>query len=147
MNETQPPFTRLQFASSAVVITGGLLFSNLPSAMNPVYEPLMEHQEDKMERVEKRQPLTPLEKEIQGAVNQMQQNIHAVGQRGERLDTLQSKTDHLSDQANGFRRGANRVRKQMWWKDMKMRMCIIVGIIILLIVIIVPSGEYRTPVM
>jgi vesicle-associated membrane protein 4 len=33
------------------------------------------------------------------------------------------------------------VRKQMWWKDMKMRICIIVGIIILLIVIIVPSGK------
>ena len=30
----------------------------------------------------------------------------------------------------------------MWWKDMKMRMCIIVGIIVLLVVIIVPSGEY-----
>jgi vesicle-associated membrane protein 4 len=29
----------------------------------------------------------------------------------------------------------------MWWKDMKMRMCIIVGVIILLIVIIVPSGK------
>jgi hypothetical protein len=28
----------------------------------------------------------------------------------------------------------------MWWKDMKMRMCLIVGIIILLIVIIVPTG-------
>jgi len=28
----------------------------------------------------------------------------------------------------------------MWWKDMKMRMCLIIGIIILLIVIIVPAG-------
>ena len=97
-----------------------------------------------MNSLEEERPLTALEKEIQGAVDQMRQNIHSVGQRGERLDTLQTKTDHLSDQANGFRRGANRVRKQMWWKDMKMRMCIIVGIIILLVVIIVPSGEYRT---
>ena len=72
----------------------------------------------------------------------MQQNIHKVGQRSERLDTLQNKTDNLSTQANSFRRGANRVRKQMWWKDMKMRMCIIVGIIVLLVVIIVPSGKY-----
>ncbi|RMY84700.1 hypothetical protein D0861_06821 [Hortaea werneckii] len=70
----------------------------------------------------------------------MQQNITKVSERGERLDTLQDKTDSLATQANGFRRGANRVRKQMWWKDMKMRMCIIVGIIILLVVIIVPSA-------
>jgi vesicle-associated membrane protein 4 len=71
----------------------------------------------------------------------MQNNITKISERGERLDNLQDKTDHLSTQANSFRRGANRVRKQMWWKDMKMRMCIIVGVIILLIVIIVPSGK------
>ncbi len=70
----------------------------------------------------------------------MQSNIQGVSERGVRLDALQTKTDNLSTQANGFRRGANRVRKQMWWKDMKMRMCIIIGIIILLVVIIVPSG-------
>ena len=44
--------------------------------------------------------------------------------------------DNLSVSAPGFRRGAHRVRKQMWWKDMKMRMLIIVGIIILLCIII-----------
>ncbi|KAK4634319.1 Synaptobrevin 2 [Fulvia fulva] len=80
-----------------------------------------------------------LQSEIDGAVRTMQNNITKISERGERLDNLQDKTDHLSTQANSFRRGANRVRKQMWWKDMKMRMCIIVGIIILLVVIIVPS--------
>ena len=85
--------------------------------------------------------ITPLQQEIGRAVGQMQQNLTKVSERGERLDSLQDKTDNLATSAQGFRRGANRVRKQMWWKDMKMRICIIVGIIILLIVIIVPSGE------
>lgn len=71
----------------------------------------------------------------------MRENINKVSQRGERLDSLQDKTDNLAVSAQGFRRGANRVRKQMWWKDMKMRVCIIVGIIILLLVIIVPAGK------
>lgn len=88
----------------------------------------------------------------------MRENINKVSQRGERLDSLQDKTDNLAVSAQGFRRGANRVRKQMWWKgkllnlnrimmetnlylDMKMRMCLIAGIIILLIVIIVPAGK------
>lgn len=70
----------------------------------------------------------------------MKDNINKVSQRGENLNSLQDKTDNLATSAQGFRRGANRVRKQMWWKDMKMRICIIVGIILLLIVIIVPSG-------
>jgi len=71
----------------------------------------------------------------------MRSNINKVSERRENLNSLQDKTDNLAMSAQGFRRGANRVRKQMWWKDMKMRMCLIVGIIILLIVIIVPSGK------
>ena len=46
----------------------------------------------------------------------MRENINKVSQRGERLDSLQDKTDNLATSAQGFRRGANRVRKQMWWK-------------------------------
>lgn len=68
----------------------------------------------------------------------MRDNINKVAERGERLDLIENKTDNLAISAQGFRRGANRVRKDMWWKDMKMRMCIILGIIILLVVIIVP---------
>jgi vesicle-associated membrane protein 4 len=70
----------------------------------------------------------------------MRENINKVSQRGERLDSLQDKTDNLAVSAQGFRRGANRVRKAMWYKDMKMRVCLIVGIIILLLIIIIPSG-------
>ncbi|EJT48958.1 v-SNARE [Trichosporon asahii var. asahii CBS 2479] len=62
----------------------------------------------------------------------MHQNITKVAERGERLDNLQDKT------AQGFRRGANRVRKQMWWKDMKMRVIIAIGIAVLIVVIVVP---------
>lgn len=71
----------------------------------------------------------------------MRENINKVSQRGERLDSLQDKTDNLAVSAQGFRRGANRVRKQMWWKDFKMRICLVAGIIILLVIIIVPSGR------
>ncbi|ODH44922.1 hypothetical protein ACO22_00545 [Paracoccidioides brasiliensis] len=78
--------------------------------------------------------------QIDDTVGVMRENINKVSQRGENLDSLQDKTDNLAVSAQGFRRGANRVRKQMWWKDFKMRICIIVGIIILLVVIIVPSG-------
>ncbi|KXJ93815.1 vesicle-associated membrane protein 4 [Microdochium bolleyi] len=80
-----------------------------------------------------------LQAQIDDTVGVMRDNINKVSQRGERLDALQDKTDNLAVSAQGFRRGANRVRKQMWWKDMKMRMCLIGGIIILLVVIIVPS--------
>ncbi|KAL3965040.1 hypothetical protein ACCO45_002044 [Purpureocillium lilacinum] len=82
-----------------------------------------------------------LQAQIDDTVGVMRDNINKVSQRGERLDALQDKTDNLAVSAQGFRRGANRVRKQMWWKDMKMRMCLIAGIIILLCIIIIPSGK------
>ncbi|KAH8886813.1 synaptobrevin [Thozetella sp. PMI_491] len=80
-----------------------------------------------------------LQSQIDDTVGIMRDNINKVSQRGERLDALQDKTDNLAVSAQGFRRGANRVRKQMWWKDMKMRMCLIAGIIILILVIVVPA--------
>ena len=83
-----------------------------------------------------------VEQQIDDTVGVMRENINKVSQRGERLDSLQDKTDNLAVSAQGFRRGANRVRKQMWWKDMKMRMCLIVGIILLLVIIIVPIGRF-----
>lgn len=46
----------------------------------------------------------------------MRDNVRRAGERGARLDDLQGKTDHLADSAQQFRRGANQVRKKMWWK-------------------------------
>ena len=82
--------------------------------------------------------IADIQAQIDSTVDIMHQNITKVAERGERLDSLQDKTDNLAVSAQGFRRGASRVRKQMWWKDMKMRIIIGVGIVILLIVIIVP---------
>ena len=79
-----------------------------------------------------------IQQQIDDTVGIMRENINKVAERGERLDTLQDKTDNLAVSAQGFRRGANRVRKQMWWKDMKMRICLIVGVIILILVIVLP---------
>lgn len=80
-----------------------------------------------------------IQQQIDDTVDIMRNNIKNVSERGENLDRLQNKTDNLAQSAQGFRRGANRVRKQMWWKDMKMRMCIVAGVIIVLILIIVPT--------
>ena len=73
----------------------------------------------------------------------MSQNINLVAERGDKIDQLQDKSENLNQSAQGFRRGANRVRKQMWWKNMKMRIWIIVGIIVLLLIIIIPSGTFE----
>ena len=76
-------------------------------------------------------------------IKDMAYNIDLVNKRGAQIDQLQDKSENLNQSAQGFRRGANRVRKQMWWKNMKMRIWIIVGIIVLLLIIIIPSGTFE----
>ncbi|KAK9376210.1 synaptobrevin-domain-containing protein [Lipomyces chichibuensis] len=79
-----------------------------------------------------------IQAQIDDTVGIMRDNINKVAERGGRITDLRDKTDNLVVSAQGFRRGANKTRKAMWWKDMKMRMCLIGGIVILLVVIIVP---------
>ncbi|EMD36544.1 hypothetical protein CERSUDRAFT_115577 [Gelatoporia subvermispora B] len=78
-----------------------------------------------------------IQQQIDDTVGIMRDNITKVAERGERLDQLQDKTDNLAVSAQGFRRGANRVRKNMWWKDMKMRIIIGVAIAIIIVIIVV----------
>ena len=85
-----------------------------------------------------------LQAEIDDTVGIMRDNINKVAERGERLTSIEDKADNLAVSAQGFKRGANRVRKQMWWKDLKMRMCLVLVIIILLVVIIVPIVVHFT---
>lgn len=82
--------------------------------------------------------IAAIQEQIDSTVNVMHENITKVAERGERLDALQDKTDNLAVSAQGFRRGANRVRKQMWWKDMRMRIIIVIGICVLIVIIVVP---------
>jgi len=79
-----------------------------------------------------------IQRDIDQTTKIMRDNIQAVQERGERLDDLTDKTASLQNQAQGFRRGANNVRKKMWWKDMKMRIIIGVGLIILILLIVIP---------
>jgi vesicle-associated membrane protein 4 len=68
----------------------------------------------------------------------MRQNIQKVLQRGELLDSLQDNTNHLAISSQQFRSGANKVRKEIWWKYIKKRIYLALGIVLLLIVLIVP---------
>jgi vesicle-associated membrane protein 4 len=80
--------------------------------------------------------LQNLHHQIDDTVIVMQQNIKKVAQRGERLDSLQDTTDDLSVSAKHFRRGTNRVRKLMWLKDMKIVLCLVIGVILVIAVFV-----------
>lgn len=78
-----------------------------------------------------------IQAQINDTVGIMKTNLDKVMERGELVDSLHDKTDNLAVSAQGFRRGANRVRKNMWWKDMKMRIIIGVAIAVIIVIIVV----------
>ncbi|EGF80467.1 hypothetical protein BATDEDRAFT_88630 [Batrachochytrium dendrobatidis JAM81] len=80
-----------------------------------------------------------VQQQVDEVVGIMQDNIHKVMQRGEQLDTLQNKTEDLQNSSLQFKRGANRVRKEMWWKDMKLKL-IIGGVVAIVLVIIIVAA-------
>ncbi|KAL5206776.1 hypothetical protein ABZP36_034985 [Zizania latifolia] len=68
----------------------------------------------------------------------MMENIDKVIDRGQQMDTLVSRTEHLHDQAADFRQQGTRMRRKMWYQNMKIKL-IVLGIIIALILIIILS--------
>ncbi|KAJ2838714.1 Vesicle membrane receptor protein (v-SNARE) [Coemansia erecta] len=77
-----------------------------------------------------------VQNQIDDVVNIMQENIDSVMQRGENLDNVGQKTDRLRDEAQVFQRSAVRVRKKMWWNNMKWKIIIAVCLIIIILVIV-----------
>ncbi|KAI8925445.1 synaptobrevin-domain-containing protein [Entophlyctis helioformis] len=74
--------------------------------------------------------------QVQGQVDEvigiMQNNIEKVMARGEKLDSLQTKTEELSSGALQFKKNTNSLKNEMWWKDFKLR--IIIAVIVVSII-------------
>ncbi|KAK9767772.1 Vesicle membrane receptor protein (v-SNARE) [Basidiobolus ranarum] len=79
-----------------------------------------------------------IKSQVDEVVGIMQDNIERVMDRGEKLDILNNKAVDLEQGARQFKKGATKMKKRMWWKDMKLRLIILAIVIILLVAIIVP---------
>ncbi|KAJ3417224.1 hypothetical protein HDV05_006430 [Chytridiales sp. JEL 0842] len=82
--------------------------------------------------------------QVDEVVNIMNDNIRNVMRRGEELETLQNKTEDLQNSSSQFQRGATAIRKEMWWKDMKMKL-ILGGVVIAIIIIIIDKQTMMAP--
>jgi hypothetical protein len=51
--------------------------------------------------------------------------------------------DDLQNQANQFKRGSTKLRKAMWWKNVKLNL-MIAGVCLVIIVIIISTHAKRT---
>ena len=73
----------------------------------------------------------------------MRQNIQRTEQRGSNLNEMEHKTDRMGEAAKQFNRGANRMHKNLKWKNVRMWVYIILGIAVA--ALIIGLGMLRHP--
>lgn len=80
--------------------------------------------------------ITSVQRDIDDVRGIMTQNIEGLLERGERIDLLVDKTDRLGGSSREFRVRSRGLKRQMWWKNVKL-MALLIAVVVLIIVAIV----------
>lgn len=80
--------------------------------------------------------LTGVRRDIDDVRGIMGRNIESLLERGERIDLLVDQTDRLGGSAREFRVRSRGLKRQMWWKNVKL-MALVVLVVILVVVMAV----------
>ncbi|KAK7373680.1 hypothetical protein VNO80_07096 [Phaseolus coccineus] len=108
---------------------------SLNREFGPKLKEQMQYCVDHPEEVSKLAKVKAQVSEVKGV---MMENIEKVLDRGEKIELLVDKTENLRSQAQDFRQQGTKIRRKMWFQNMKIKL-IVLGIIIALILIIVLS--------
>lgn len=76
--------------------------------------------------------ISNVQREMDDVRGIMTRNIEGLLERGERIDLLVDKTDRLGGSAREFRVRSRGLKRQMWWKNVKL-----MGLLILVLVLII----------
>ena len=83
-----------------------------------------------------------IQNQIDDTIRIAGENVTRLSERGEKISDIEDQSQRLVEAANNLSVASRRARRKMWKKDMKMRLCIILGVVILLIVIVVPIAVH-----
>ena len=77
-----------------------------------------------------------LREDVEEVKGQMIQNIDKAIERGDILDDLREPIEDLNARANEFRLSSTRLKRKLWWQNIKLWIILIVIILVILGVII-----------
>ncbi|KAL8649473.1 MAG: hypothetical protein Q9210_004379 [Variospora velana] len=80
----------------------------------------------------KRDAISNVQADIDNVKGIMTENIERVLERGERIDLLVDKTDRLGVGAHDFRMRSRGLKRQMWWKNVKLM--VLLGVVVVFLV-------------
>ncbi|KAJ3702728.1 hypothetical protein LUZ61_006433 [Rhynchospora tenuis] len=96
------------------------------------------HMQYCVEHPEEINKLAKVKAQVSEVKGVMMENIDKVLDRGEKIELLVDKTENLRSQAQDFRQQGTKIRRQMWYQNMKIKL-IVLGIIVAIILLIVLS--------
>ncbi|KAK9145979.1 hypothetical protein Sjap_005882 [Stephania japonica] len=116
---------------------GGKAASAAAKALNKEFGPkLKEHMRYCVENPEEINKIAKVKAQVSEVKGVMMENIEKVLDRGEKIELLVDKTDNLRSQAQDFRQQGTKMRRKMWWQNMKMKLIVLAIFIVLVLIII-----------
>ncbi|KAM3271249.1 hypothetical protein ACQJBY_041802 [Aegilops geniculata] len=113
--------------------------NSLSKDFGPRLKEQMQYCMDHPEEVSRLSKVQAQVSEVKGI---MIENIDKVIDRGEQIEGLVTRTEQLHDHALDFRTEGTRIRRRMWYQNMKIKL-IVAGIVVAIILIIVLSICHR----
>ena len=76
-----------------------------------------------------------LKEQVDEVVVIMQENVKKVLERDEKLENLENKSENLHDGAKRFSNMAIKLKRKMWWKNIKVIIILVVVVLILALIL------------
>lgn len=73
----------------------------------------------------------------------MSENINKILDRGQKLDTLEGRSENLATNSDMFRTSSRRVARKMWWQNARVNLFIglIVAVVVAIIIYVIARSS------
>ncbi|CAA7054067.1 unnamed protein product [Microthlaspi erraticum] len=118
---------------------GGKANNAKANSLNKEFGPkLKQHMQYCVDHPEEISKLAKVKAQVTEVKGVMMENIEKVLDRGEKIELLVDKTENLRSQAQDFRAQGTKIKRKMWFDNMKIKL-VVFGIVVALILIIILS--------
>ncbi|XP_023549094.1 vesicle-associated membrane protein 724-like [Cucurbita pepo subsp. pepo] len=115
---------------------GGKADTAVAKSLNKDFGPVMkEHMKYIIEHAEEIEKLIKVKAQVSEVKSIMLENLDKAFERGDNINSLADKTESLRDQAQTYRGQGTKLRKKMWYQNMKIKL-VVLGILLALVLII-----------
>jgi vesicle-associated membrane protein 7 len=82
--------------------------------------------------------------QVDAVKSTMQENIQVVLSNTEKMESVEQKSNDLSEQAKVFRTTGRSLARAMWWKNLKMTLAIGLLVILVILVLLAMAGVFKS---